>query len=151
MDLDRELARDLDGFLRSMNRLMKFLYRQYISNHENQDITPNQYRLLHILKHNGSYKMSDLGEHVHTSFGSLTVMIDRLVAKGLVERYFLPEDRRVVMVKITEEGLDALKEHQQNIFSLLESQIEKLNFDEKTRLQKILREMKEIIEANFDF
>ena len=33
--------------------------------------------------------MTELGDLINTSYGSLTVMIDRLVEKGLVERSFV--------------------------------------------------------------
>lgn len=145
VNLDRELAEHLDGLSRYFNRLMKCVYRQYINQNQNQAITPNQYRLLHILKHGGPYKMSDLGTHVHTSFGSLTVMMDRLVAKGLVERYFLPEDRRVVMVKLTPVGIETLEVYRADILCILERQIQYLDIDEKHRLRDIVKEMKELL------
>ena len=151
VNLDRELAEHLDGLSRYFNRLMKCVYRQYMNENENQAITPNQYRLLHILKHGGSYKMSDLGIHMHTSFGSLTVMIDRLVAKGLVERYFLPEDRRVVMVKLTSTGAQILEEHRSNILCILERQFQNLDYDEKHRLRDLVKEMKELLSNKSNF
>jgi len=149
VNLDRQLAENLDGLLRYCNRWMKCIYRQYINKNENQDITPNQYRLLHILKHSGPYKMSDLGVHVHTSFGSLTVMIDRLVAKGLVERYFLPEDRRVVMVKLSEEGNETLEVYRNDVLNIIERQMDRLDTDKKSRLLDLINEMKELLNTDF--
>ncbi len=150
-DLDRELAESLDGLLRSMSHWMKYIHRQYLCVTESQDITQNQYRVLYVLENGGPYKMSELGEIVHTSYGSLTVMIDRLVDKGLVERCFLPEDRRVVMVKITPGGVQSLKEYRRGFLDLIQKNMEILNNDQKTRLKRAINEMKSIIEDNCNF
>lgn len=151
IDLDRELAESLDSLLRSMNRWMKYIHRQYICKYENQEITQHQYRVLFVLENGGPYKMSELGEIVHTSYGSLTVMIDRLVDKGLVERCFLPEDRRVVMVKITPEGTQSLKEFRKGFLDLIEKNMERLSSEDKIRLKRAINEMKSIVEDNCDF
>lgn len=95
--------------------------------------------------------MSELSELVHTSYGSLTVMIDRLVDKGLVERCFLPEDRRVVMVKITSGGVRSLGEYRKGFLELIEKNMEKLNSNQKRRLKKAINEMESIVEENCDF
>lgn len=151
INLDRELAESFDGLLRSINRWMKFIHRQYLCQSESQDITQNQYRVLCVLKSGGPYKMSELSEIVHTSYGSLTVMIDRLVDKGLVERCFLPEDRRVVMVKITSGGAQSLGEYRKGFLDLIEKNMERLNSDQKRRLKRAINEMKSIVEDNCHF
>ena len=147
-NIDRELAESLDSFLRFVSRLMRYLYRQYITQFENQEITQRQYRVLCILE-SGPYKMTELGEAVHTSYGSLTVMIDRLVDKGMVERCFLPEDRRVVMVKITPKGDETLKKYRNTFLDLCEKHIVKLSENEKQTLKRAITEIKTIAESNF--
>ena len=49
-------------------------------------------------------RMTDLAEKVLLSPSGLTRLIDRLVAKGLVERRTDPEDGRVALACLTEEG-----------------------------------------------
>lgn len=151
INIDREMAGSFDSFLRSTSCLMKYIYRQYISECENQDITQKQYRVLCVLENGEPYKMTELGESVHTSYGSLTVMINRLVDKELVERCFLPEDRRVVMVKITPKGKETLKQYRNTLLDLLEKYMEKLNSDEKQRLKKAMTEIKTILSSNLKY
>jgi DNA-binding MarR family transcriptional regulator len=49
-------------------------------------------------------RMTDLAEKVLLSPSGLTRLVDRLVAKGLVERRTDPEDGRVALACLTEEG-----------------------------------------------
>jgi DNA-binding MarR family transcriptional regulator len=49
-------------------------------------------------------RMSDLAERVMLSPSGLTRMVDRLAARGLVERRPAPEDGRVALAALTPEG-----------------------------------------------
>jgi DNA-binding MarR family transcriptional regulator len=52
----------------------------------------------------GGLRMSDLAERVMLSPSGLTRVVDRLVAKGLVNREEDPEDGRVARASLTERG-----------------------------------------------
>lgn len=49
-------------------------------------------------------KMSDLANTLSLSYASATNLINRLVESGLVNRYDDPDDRRVVIVELTDKG-----------------------------------------------
>src|SRR5262249_20578181 len=52
-------------------------------------------------------RMSELADHVVYSRSGLTRLIDRLEARGYVERTLCTTDRRGMFCAITEKGLDA--------------------------------------------
>jgi DNA-binding MarR family transcriptional regulator len=54
-------------------------------------------------------RMTDLAEKVLLSPSGLTRLIDRLAARGLVERLPDPEDGRVALASLTEAGLRQLR------------------------------------------
>jgi DNA-binding MarR family transcriptional regulator len=54
-------------------------------------------------------RMTDLAEKVLLSPSGLTRLVDRLVAKGLVQRRVDPDDGRVALARLTEEGLRQLR------------------------------------------
>jgi DNA-binding MarR family transcriptional regulator len=56
-----------------------------------------------------SYKMHDLGEHVHVTQSALSRLVARLEADGLVERVMCTDDRRSVFARLTPAGLDLYK------------------------------------------
>lgn len=149
--LNRELAESLESCMQLMNRWMKYIHRQYFDESKHWAITPKQYRVLYVLKNSGPCKMSELGEIVHTTYGSLTVMINRLVDKGFVERFYLPEDRRVVMVEITSRGIYCLEEYKNKFLDLIVKNLEILTAEEKSRLKRGVDAVKSVIENNIDF
>ena len=54
-------------------------------------------------------RMTDLAERVMLSPSGLTRLVDRLAAKGLVERKTDPRDRRVALAGLTDEGRSLLR------------------------------------------
>ncbi len=60
--------------------------------------------LAQLYQFDGGLKMSELSDHLLVSNGSATVVVDRLVKEGLVERNPVPSDRRALLVSLTKEG-----------------------------------------------
>ncbi len=83
-------------------------------NHEvfrNQDITPQQYNVLRILR--GQYpepcNLKLVKERMLDRMSDASRIVDKLKAKGFVERRECPNDRRNVDLLITDKGLELLK------------------------------------------
>lgn len=72
---------------------------------ERFDLTIPQFQtLLHLDRFGSSSTMSDLARATHQSAASLTGIIDRLLEKRLVARGRSEDDRRQVVVHVTEAG-----------------------------------------------
>jgi MarR family transcriptional regulator, 2-MHQ and catechol-resistance regulon repressor len=54
--------------------------------------------------HKGALPINEIGKKVLLTSGSITVAVDRLEAKGLVERRPSADDRRAKIVHLTREG-----------------------------------------------
>src|SRR3954454_17356451 len=63
-----------------------------------------------LLQHHGDVSMSRLADQLDVSFSNATGIIDRMEERGLVERVRVPDDRRVVLVRIAARGVEALEE-----------------------------------------
>ena len=72
------------------------------------DLTRQQAKTLHFLSH-GQRRMSEIAGRLKVEMPSATTMIDRLVAKGLVERGQDPADRRAVVCSLTLEGIEVVE------------------------------------------
>ena len=60
--------------------------------------------VLTVLQVRGTLPMSRLADELDVSVASLTGIIDRMEARGLVERRREPDDRRVILVHRTDAG-----------------------------------------------
>lgn len=75
-------------------------------------LTQTQYNALRILRgaHPGSLPCNTVGERMVTPVPDVTRLLDRLEARGWVERRRGTTDRRIVEVRITDGGLALLAE-----------------------------------------
>jgi DNA-binding MarR family transcriptional regulator len=63
-----------------------------------------QLKALLLISDEEAIRMRELARKLGGSFSNATVLVDRLVDRGLVERLMDPDDRRVVLVRATGEG-----------------------------------------------
>jgi len=103
---------------------------------KNEDITPQQFNVLRILRgqHPEYCNLKLIKERMLDRMSDASRIVDKLLAKGLVERIECPVDRRQVNILISKKGLsllnslDFIDDEIKNIFKNLSSdQIELLN------------------------
>jgi DNA-binding MarR family transcriptional regulator len=73
---------------------------------ENENVTLAQYRTLVVLQSRGPQSAQNLAAELGVAPSTVTRMCDRLVAKGLVKREAVAENRREVRVLVTPAGAD---------------------------------------------
>jgi len=73
-------------------------------------ISMTQLHVMHLLERHGEIAMSRLAEMLDVSDSAATGLIDRVEERGFVERIRVPEDRRIVRVRITPVGLQMLED-----------------------------------------
>ncbi len=102
---------------------------------EQLDLTYAQYLVMMVLWQTNGISVKTLGERLHLDSGTLTPLLKRLEAKGIVERKRSLSDERVRELYLTEQGF-ALKE---TALSVPNSMICKLNLelDELVMLKSI--------------
>jgi DNA-binding MarR family transcriptional regulator len=73
-------------------------------------ISMAQLHILYTLQRSGEMPMSRLADVLHVSLSNATGLIDRIEERGFVERTRVPEDRRVVLIRVTDAGRRMLEE-----------------------------------------
>ncbi len=67
-------------------------------------LTLTEFAILEALYHRGAMLLGEVQRRILVSSGGITFLVDRLVAKGLVERQECPSDRRARYAALTPEG-----------------------------------------------
>lgn len=75
------------------------------------NLTPNQMHAIEIIGHEKSLRMKELAEKLGVTTGTLTVTVDRLEQKGLLERQPHETDRRSYRVVLTPDGKKHFRKH----------------------------------------
>ncbi|QFZ19995.1 MarR family winged helix-turn-helix transcriptional regulator [Saccharothrix syringae] len=127
-------------------RLLERELREFLAHY---DLEPGEFDVLTTLRRAGSTHGMTAGAFLSASLvtaGAITNRIDRMVAKGLVERVPDAADRRVVRIKLTDRGRQLvdgmMAEHMAHYARLLEP------LDDRTRaaVADALRALLEVCE-----
>jgi DNA-binding MarR family transcriptional regulator len=104
-------------------------------------ISGTQYNLLRILRGAGEKGLAccEVGSRLISRDPDITRLLDRMEKRGLITRERQTEDRRVIMTRITQEGLACLKKLDNPISELHQRQLGHM----KTARKKILAELLE--------
>ena len=68
----------------------------------------SDFAVLEALLHKGPLQINEIGKKVLLTSGSITVAVDRLESKGLVERRASGTDRRARIVHLTKDGRELI-------------------------------------------
>ena len=87
--------------LYAASRALTSLYRPVL---DELGLTYPQYLVLLVLWERGSVPVRDLGAALHLDYGTLTPLLKRLEAHGIVRRERSASDERSVLITLTEQG-----------------------------------------------
>ena len=122
------------------------LYKSISKPLKNQSsITPGGMFVLGSLKRHGTQSMSDIGKCLSMPKPHVTVIVDKLIEEGLVERQSDPSDRRIVNILITEKGAEVFQNIKLEISENLKIKLSKLSDDEQEILADASQKVREIL------
>ena len=103
------------------------------------DMSTPQFKALILIYEEETVRMRELARRLGGSFSNATVLVDRLVDRGLVERMADPQDRRVVLVRVTKEGRYLVEQLITSWRSLSPSLLKTLDPEDLTKVSEALR------------
>ena len=83
----------------------KEIVRRYTPYLAELDLTYTQFIALMVLWEKQELSVKDLGACLFLDSGTLTPLLKKLESKGFITRHRSPEDERILLVHITEEGM----------------------------------------------
>jgi DNA-binding MarR family transcriptional regulator len=102
------------------------------------DMSTPQFKALLLISEEEGIRMRELARKMGGSFSNATVLVDRLVERGLVERLAEPQDRRVVLVRVSEEGRSLIDQLVTSWRTLSASLLENLDGEELAKVHEAL-------------
>lgn len=122
--------------LYAASRAVTGLYRPIL---DALGVTYPQYLVLLVLWERGSVRIKELGLALQLDYGTLTPLLKRLEARGLIARERQADDERSVLVTLTDQGA-ALRERAQAVPGVIGDAMG-LEADEFDRLRATLRRL----------
>ncbi|HAS6218346.1 TPA: MarR family transcriptional regulator [Vibrio vulnificus] len=131
--------------LEKLNRTLTEFYDK-MSSWEQSVVKETGYSLaqihtIEVLGCHGALRMKELAEKLGITTGTLTVQIEKLVKAELIERCALPEDRRAIVVKLTEAGQVIHRQHNQLHLDLVRELTRHIDEEQQALLLSCLEKM----------
>jgi DNA-binding MarR family transcriptional regulator len=104
-----------------------------------------------LLQHHGDLPMSRMAELLDVSFSNATGIVDRMEERGLVERVRVPDDRRVVLVRIARGGYEAIEKIEAVKQDRLEAILRHLDIAQLNRVARAMADIRAAIDAEGGF
>ena len=104
-DQQRTILKTYTQMMRATDAVTTRMHRHLVDT----GLTLSQFGVLEVLYHKGSLCQRDIGQKILKTSGNITMVIDNLEKRELVVRKKDPADRRRMVVKLTEKGLDMIQ------------------------------------------
>ncbi|MFC7373116.1 MarR family winged helix-turn-helix transcriptional regulator [Fictibacillus iocasae] len=101
--LASDLLLDIERLESAYNEILEVLKPEIW---EEEEVTATQFHILKTLIKKEKWTVTEIADAMRVRASATTVIIDRLVKRGLVNRYRSDLDRRIVYVEINPDGKD---------------------------------------------
>lgn len=134
MDITSTLNEVLVKLFRDINNIEE----QAVKTGEFKELTVNDMHVIEAIDIHEPRNMTSVARTLMVTTGTLTISVNGLVKKGFVERTRSEEDRRVVLISLTEKGRKAFAQHERFHQNMIANVIADLSSQEQEVLQKAL-------------
>ena len=134
MSIHATLNEVLVRLFRNINAIEESVIKQ----NEYQNITTNDMHVIEAIGMKEPKNMTTVARSLMVTTGTLTIAVNGLVKKGFVERTRSEEDRRVVLVSLTDKGREVYVSHEKFHEEMVSAVTEELSDEEQAVLEKAL-------------
>jgi MarR family 2-MHQ and catechol resistance regulon transcriptional repressor len=118
---------------------LRAVKRQMDSDLQRCGMSNTDFRVLEVLLHQGPLPVNIIGPKVDLTAGAISVAVDRLEERGLVQREESKRDRRVRTVALTPEGKKAITPVYERHVALMERLLEPLDRTQRASLEAMMK------------
>lgn len=121
----------------------KMLYQLKVQeqHHTCDNVGFPEMQVIMYLGNQGKGKMTQIADHLMVGLSNLTAIMDKLVKKKLVERSRSEEDRRIVLVSLTEEGCDIYTKNREQKHDMAKQMLDALDEADQEKLVVIMKKI----------
>jgi DNA-binding MarR family transcriptional regulator len=124
--------------------------RAELRKHGAKEMSVPQFRSLAFVYRNEGASLSELGDHTGLTLPTMSLLVDGLVARGLVSRRTDPEDRRRMTLTLTEAGRARLESARAATMANLEERLRQLSASDRATITLAMRVLSELFTGGKD-
>ncbi len=123
-------------------RVLRMMTRSFAKDRRPEHITPTQYHILYLIRDRQTLTLMDMAKHLQVSAPTATRAVDALVLKQMLCKERDPQDRRLVWLRLSEEGSGLLaRQRRERVKILAEEADARLTEQERDQLIYLLNKL----------
>ncbi len=138
MDSETTSSLKLWVVLNRAQRSIEDPLRQQVESH---GLSFSEFAVLEVLLNKGALPISEVGDHVLLTSGSMTYVVDKLEERDLLRRRRCEEDRRIIHAELTEQGRTMIEEIFSEHAALINDLTDGLSAEETETLTTLLKRL----------
>ena len=145
-----DIISTLNEMLVKLFRSINVIEERAIRTGEYQDVTANDMHVIEAIGTEEAKNMTSVARALDVTTGTLTISVNNLVKKGYVDRVRSEEDRRVVLISLSEKGRRAYLHHRKFHDQMIGAIVEELTEEEQRVLEKALKKLNKFFMTTAD-
>jgi DNA-binding MarR family transcriptional regulator len=141
-----ECAREVLDVVPLAFRVIRAELRKYGA----REMSVPQYRSLAFVYRNEGTSLSEVGNHIGLTLPTMSMLVDGLVVRGLLNRRTDPKDRRRMTLTLTEAGRARLESARAATLTNLEERFRKLPASDRATITLAMRMLSELFTGGKD-
>jgi len=131
-----------------VGHLLRRAHQRHVAHFEKQvgelDLTPTQFAALAKISERGEVSQNLLGRLTAMDPATIQGVIQRLMARGLIDRRPDPNDRRATLLRLSPAGRALTREAIRRAHGVADAALSPLSDDERASLAHLLRKLTEL-------
>ena len=103
-----------------------------------KDVSKKEYTLLVMIGKSESMIMREVADFLQIPVSTATGIIDKLIEKGYVVREYSPEDRRIVIVRLSDEGKSIYLTLKEKLYCYGKALLQEFDDEERSLFIKLI-------------
>jgi len=115
-----------------------------------KEVSMPQFRTLSYVYGKRGVSLSEVADHIGLTLPTMSILVDGLVARGLMNRREDTEDRRRITLTLTEAGRARLESARRATVAYLEERLRQLSASDRATITTAMRMLRELFTGGID-
>lgn len=134
---------DFEKLAREFMEIMHQMGKRKTQKQLTDSVQGEHFVLFYIAKHEGNVIPSEISNEMEISSARVAAALNSLEAKGLITRKIDVDDRRRILVNLTDEGREQVKQHYEMIMNTTTKMLMSLGEHDAAELLRIMKKLAE--------
>ena len=137
----KEIKEDAKKIEKIITLLQRKIRKGVLSELEKGRVNIPQFHILEVLREEGERTMGQLAKRLYITTSAVTNLVTKLLRHNLVNRKHSLDDRRLILIRITERGNKIVAKVWNQVYGFFNSLLTNLNQEEKKLWRKLWKKV----------